>query len=83
MRDAGCSAFAAIVVDFAVLLARRAPWRASADDGFSAFRALADLRSVAAELTLSDTSLIGGPAVRSRQTSPLAVHDSVAACGGG
>ena len=42
MRDAGGPVFAAILVDFVALLARRAPRWARADDGFSVFHALAD-----------------------------------------
>jgi hypothetical protein len=83
-RDAGGSAFAAIVVDFAGLLARRTPRRTWADDDFSVFRALADWVSFAVELTLNVANLIGAPAVRSRQANPFVpVHDPEANCSDG
>src|SRR5258705_5136531 len=52
-RDAGGSAFAAILADFVVLLARRAPWRAGADADFLGFPPLAELGAHAAELILN------------------------------
>jgi hypothetical protein len=77
-RDAGGSAFAAIVV------ARRTPRRTWADDDFSVFRALADWVSFAVELTLNVANLIGAPAVRSRQANPFVpVHDPEANCSDG
>jgi hypothetical protein len=81
-RDAAASAFAAGLVGFAVLLARRARWRMRAGDAASVVRALADLPCVGAELIPADASLIGGPAVRSGQTKRL-VHDPAVASGGG
>ena len=53
MRDAGDSAFAAIMVDFAIFTSRWALSRA--DDGFSVFAAIAGLISNGAELVLNDT----------------------------
>jgi hypothetical protein len=69
-RNVGGSAFAAIRVDFAISLARRAPWRARADDDFLVFHALADLVSIAAELIVNVANSFGGPAVRSRLRTP-------------
>jgi len=83
VRAAGDSAAAALSADFAVALARRVPCLAGADD-LSFFHAPADLLFVAAEWVRSDTRLIGGPALRSRQDKPFAlVHESMAACGDG
>jgi hypothetical protein len=66
-RGAAASAFAAGLVGFAVLSARRARRRTWANDDPSVFRALVDLACIAAELILADPSLVGGPGLRSRQ----------------
>jgi hypothetical protein len=79
IRVVGASALVAIPADFAVLLARCGPRGGWVKGGFSPFHALSGLPFGAVELILNEASLIGGPAVRSRQASPFApVHDTAA-----